>query len=111
MDNSHIVVLITAPSMDAAKEISALLLERQLAACINIIPQVLSIYIWEGEIHEDAEFLLIVKTRQEVFANQLISAVKTIHPYDVPEIIALPIIAGEKDYLGWIDEVTSITKE
>jgi periplasmic divalent cation tolerance protein len=111
MDDSHIVVLITAPSMEVAKETSASLLESRLAACVNIVPQVLSIYKWEGEIHEDTEVLLIVKTRREVFADQLISAVKSTHPYDVPEIIALPIIAGAKDYLNWIDEVVPISLE
>ncbi|HEX9028846.1 MAG TPA: divalent-cation tolerance protein CutA, partial [Anaerolineales bacterium] len=82
------------------------LLEQKLAACVNILPQLRSLYIWQGQIHDDEEAMLLVKTRAELFETQLIPAVKMVHPYEVPEIIALPVQAGSKDYLDWIDAVT-----
>jgi periplasmic divalent cation tolerance protein len=76
------------------------------AACVNVMTPVTSLYTWEGEINRDEEMLLIVKSRADLFEEDLIPAVKAVHPYDVPEIIALPIIMGSEDYLGWIKDVT-----
>ena len=104
-----IVVLITAPSKEVGKQIARALLEKELAACVNIISSIDSIYTWEGKICNDEEVLLVVKSRVELFENQLVPAVQAIHPYRVPEIIALPIKMGAKSYLDWIEAVTKRT--
>jgi len=106
MEQPFIVVLITVPSRETGQEIANVLLERKLAACVNIISPITSIYTWEGQAPTDQEALLIVKTRLDLFEEQLIPAVQAVHPYEVPEIIALPILMGSKRYLDWINEVT-----
>jgi len=104
-----IVVLITAPSKEVGKQIARALLEQELAACVNIISSIDSLYTWEGKICDDEEVLLVVKSRAELFEDQLVPAVQVIHPYQVPEIIALPIKMGAKSYLDWIEAVTKRT--
>ncbi len=99
----QITVLITAGSMEEGRKIANALVEEGLAACVNIVPQVSSIYRWKGEIREDQEVLLIAKSRKEIF-ERLASRVKELHSYDVPETIALPIAAGDEDYLSWINK-------
>jgi periplasmic divalent cation tolerance protein len=106
MTNTYIIILITVPSKEVGEEIAQKLLEDKLAACVNILPAIDSHYIWKGEICNDEELLLIVKSRFELFKTEIIPAVKSLHPYEVPEIIALPIIAGNLEYLDWIWEVT-----
>ena len=81
-------------------------MEEKLAACCNIMKGVTSIYVWEGEIEETTECMIIVKTRRERF-NQLVEEVKKMHSYVLPEIVAVPITKGLKGYLSWIDESTS----
>ena len=103
-----IVVLVTAPSEDMGKQIAGALLKKKLAACVNIIAPINSLYVWRGETCDDEEVLLIIKSRAELFENKIIPAVKAIHPYDVPEIIALPVLLGDKDYLDWIEMETTI---
>jgi len=102
--NVYLVALVTVPSTDVGRDVARALLDRKLAACVNIVPSISSFYTWEGEICVDEELLLIVKTTESAF-DELASTVKDIHPYDVPEIIALPLAAGTKDYLDWIQEV------
>ncbi|PIP40007.1 hypothetical protein CO110_04605 [Candidatus Desantisbacteria bacterium CG_4_9_14_3_um_filter_40_11] len=97
-----VIVLITAPQAEA-KELARILVGEKLAACANIIDTVSSIYWWEGKIQDDTEGLLILKTRNDM-VDTLIARTKQIHSYAVPEIIALPIIRGNQDYLNWIDE-------
>jgi len=106
MDFKHIVVLITVPSKEVGEEVANALLEQNLAACVNIVAPIRSLYTWEDKICDDEEMLLIAKSRAELFENQLVPAVQAIHPYEVPEIIALPILMGSKSYLDWIDEST-----
>ena len=106
MDFKHIVVMITVPSKEVGEQIANALLEQNLAACVNIISPIRSLYMWEGKICDDEELLLIVKSRAELFEDQLVPAVQAAHPYDVPEIIALPILMGSKSYLDWIDGST-----
>ena len=105
MDEKHLVVYITTPDMQTGEEIAGALIERKLAACVNLIP-VQSIYRWEGEVTRDAEVLLVVKTRADLFEAQLVPAVEELHPYQVPEIIALPIVRAAAGYLAWIDKET-----
>ncbi len=102
-----IIVLITVPSVEMGKHIARELLERKLAACVNVVSPICSLYTWQGEIHEDEEALLIVKTRASLFEEGLVPAVTALHPYQVPEIIATPITKGLQNYLGWISQSTS----
>lgn len=105
IQTEEIVVIITAPSEDLAVTIARALVETRLAACANIIKGVRSIYSWQGSIEDEPEVLMIVKTRRELF-DLLKSKVKELHSYEVPEIIALPIIAGSDDYLKWLRDST-----
>jgi periplasmic divalent cation tolerance protein len=99
------VVFITCPDIEEGKKIADLLLKDRLAACVNIIPNVSSKFWWEGKIQEAEEVLLIVKTKKSVL-KKLIKKVKETHSYSLPEIIALPIVGGSKDFIRWIDEET-----
>lgn len=101
---NHVVVLVTAPSEEVGREIANALLEKKLAACVNIAAPISSLYMWEGRMADDEEVLLVIKTTGAVFESKLVPAIEAIHPYDVPEIIALPIVMGNRDYLAWIDE-------
>ena len=103
MDRSnYIVAFITTATADEAKTISQTLLDQRLAACINIVPRVNSQFWWQGKIDSAQENLLIVKTKASRL-DEIIKLVKGLHSYDVPEIIALPIIGGNQDYLEWIE--------
>jgi len=103
----YIVVFITYPYDEGnkEKELARKLVENKLAACVNIVKEINSIYFWQGKIEDDRESLLIVKTKKSLF-EELKNFVKENHPYCVPEIIAMPIILGNEDYLNWIDEST-----
>ena len=105
MEYSHIVVFITIDSRENAQIISNKLLTERKAACVNIIPKVESHYWCQGKIESANELLLIVKTRA-LLIDELVKLVKENHPYTVPEIIALPIIGGNQDYLNWIEKET-----
>jgi periplasmic divalent cation tolerance protein len=107
MQGKPILVLITVPSVQVGRQIARRLLEDRLAACVNIVPGMNSLYIWQGAINDDAEALLIVKSRADLFEARLVPAVCSLHPYQVPEIIAVPIQLGLQSYLDWIDEVTA----
>ncbi len=107
MDFKHLVVFVTAPSHESAEQIAAPLLEKRLAACVNIVPGVRSHYLWQGKIAHDDEVLLVIKTHQARF-SALEAEIKAVHPYEVPEIIALPIVAGSADYLAWIDDSVGV---
>jgi len=104
-DNKEVVVFITVPNEDDGAAIAKALVESRLAACVNIVRNIRSIYLWQGNIEDDSEVLMIAKTRRKLF-NALESRVKELHSYDVPEIIALPIVAGSKDYLKWLKDST-----
>jgi periplasmic divalent cation tolerance protein len=103
--NEHIVTLCTVPDQATARQIAGDLLTRRLAACVNVSGAVESHYWWEGKIQRDEEFVLIIKTRKNLFST-LAEAVRRMHPYDVPEVIALPIMTGSPAYLQWIDTET-----
>ncbi|HSO27004.1 MAG TPA: divalent-cation tolerance protein CutA [Anaerolineales bacterium] len=101
MEEEYLVVFVTAPSEEVARQIAAQVVGEKLAACANILPAIQSLYWWEGKVQEDKEVLLIFKT-QKLRMSGLETVVKQIHPYDVPEIIALPVAAGSQAYLDWI---------
>ena len=96
-----IVVLVTCSSMEEAEKIGNSLVEKKLAACVNVVPEIKSIFYWKGKISREKEILLIAKSRMELFES-IQSKVKELHSYEVPQIIALPIEAGSEKYLGWI---------
>ncbi len=99
----YVVIFITTPNVIEARKISKTLVEEKLAACCNIVEKVNSIYFWQGNIEDDFESLIIIKTKKNIFP-ELVKRVKELHKYTVPEIIALPIIEGSDSYLNWIDE-------
>lgn len=99
------VVLVTAPTPDRAAEIARALVEERLAACGNVVPGLRSIYRWEGKVQDDAEALLLLKTTRDRF-EALRERILALHPYDVPEVIALPVEAGSAPYLAWLASET-----
>ncbi len=104
--SDFIAVLVTAPNEDEAAEIATTIVGERLAACANIIRNVRSIYRWEGEVQDDPEVLMVIKTRSVLF-DKLEARVRELHSYEVPEIIALDITRGSEPYLGWIGHSTS----
>lgn len=100
-----LVVLCTCPNETSATEIATALLAAELAACVNCVAGIRSMYRWNGQLRVDTEVLLVIKTRAARYAA-LEQAIRAQHPYDVPEIIALPVVAGANDYLGWISQAT-----
>ncbi|MBM4327016.1 MAG: divalent-cation tolerance protein CutA [Deltaproteobacteria bacterium] len=102
---SYIVCLVTIDDPAKAAEIARFLVEEKLVACVHIVPEIRSIYFWDGRVCDETERLMIMKTRLELFPR-LQDAVKKLHPYQLPEIIALPIAQGLPAYLAWIDDCT-----
>ncbi len=103
MESEYLVVLITAPDVDTGQRLGRLLVEQRLAACVNLLPGIRSFYRWDGALQEDAEVLLIAKTQRERF-ERMKQVAGSVHPYQVPEIIALPLVAGSEAYLRWVEE-------
>ena len=101
----YIIVLTTTPSIKVARQIARALVTKRLAACVNIIPHIQSIYRWKKKLCDETEVLLLIKTRKSLY-NKLQTTLKSLHPYEVPEIISLDITRGSKDYLDWIVETT-----
>ncbi|RDX95113.1 Protein CutA, chloroplastic, partial [Mucuna pruriens] len=100
-----IVVYVTVPNKEAGKKLAESIVKEKLAACVNRVPGIESVYQWEGKIQTDSEELLIIKTRQSLL-EALTEHVKANHEYDVPEVISLPITGGNLKYLEWIKEST-----
>jgi len=98
---ADIVLFITTANAEEAQRIAGVLVKERKAACVNIVPRISSLFWWQDEVESAQESLLIVKSRASVL-NQIVDLVKQHHSYDVPEIIALPIIGGNPDYLDWI---------
>ncbi len=101
-----VIVFVTASSVEEAKAIAREVVRDKLVACVNIVDKIHSIYWWMGRVEESSESLLVMKTRIELL-DKLVKKIKSLHSYQVPEIIAVPIIAGYKEYLDWIKESTS----
>ena len=101
--SDRVVAFSTVGRAEDAERIARALVERRLAACVNVLPGVVSVYRWEGEVCRSEELLLIVKTRTERL-GALREALVELHPYDLPELVALPIESGHTPYLAWLDE-------
>ena len=99
----YIVILITTATAEEAQRVSRALLKQKKVACVNIVPRVSSFFWWQDKLDSAKESLLIVKTRASLL-NEIVALVKDIHSYDVPEVIALPILGGNPDYLKLIGE-------
>ena len=105
MINEYIQVFTTVEKREDADRIASAVVHERAAACAQIVGPIRSIYWWKGKVEEADEWLCMMKTRKDLF-SALEKEIKKVHPYDVPEIIALPIVAGAKSYLEWIEEET-----
>jgi periplasmic divalent cation tolerance protein len=105
MSNARIV-LTTAGSPDEARKLAHALVERRLAACVNIVPQIESVYRWQGKVETATEWLLVIKTQAGCF-ERVRDAVKELHSYDLPECVMLEVAAGSSEYLQWIADNTT----
>jgi periplasmic divalent cation tolerance protein len=104
--SERVVVLSTVASFEDAERVARALVERRLAACVNVVPGVVSIYRWKGAVQRDSEWLLVAKTRAERLPA-LKEALTDLHPYDVPEAVALDIRDGLAPYLAWLDDAVA----
>jgi len=102
LEFEYLVVYCTCPDQQTAEAIANHLVAEQLAACVNIMPALTSVYRWQGQIEQSVEAMLMIKTRADGYPA-LEQRIKDQHPYEVPEIIALPVVRGISDYLAWID--------
>ena len=101
-----IVVLTTCDSEQQAIELARALVEQRVAACVNILPGARSVYRWKDEIEDAAEWLLVIKSRRDLFPT-LRAAVEKLHTYEIPELIAMPLVEGSEPYLAWLDRELS----
>lgn len=100
--NVYLQVITTAGTKDDACRIARSLVEQRLAGCVQIVGPITSTYWWEDEINEDEEYMCLIKTRQNLFTT-VEAAIKAVHPYDTPEILAMPVTAGSQNYLDWLN--------
>lgn len=98
-----VIVLTTAGSEAEANKIARILIERKLAACVNIVPKMQSVYRWNGKIESAEEFLLLIKTGGQLF-NRVQTAIRELHSYELPECIAIPVRQGSTEYLTWLEK-------
>jgi len=98
-----IIVMTTTETREDAEKIASFLLENKMAACVQIFP-VTSKYWWKGNLNISEEFLCLIKTKEELY-EEIEQSIKEIHPYETPEITAVPVLKGSKEYLAWLDEV------
>lgn len=107
VDQGALVVLVTASSQEEALLIGRSVVQKKLAACVTVVPNVASIFEWEGTVCEEREWLLVLKSHTDAY-DALESEVKALHSYEVPEVIALSVTAGSSEYLAWIKAVTHV---
>ncbi len=110
MSTHYRLILCTCPDRDTALRLAEALVEERLAACVNLLPGLTSVYRWEGRIQHDSEVLLLIKT-VEARVEPLTDRLRLLHPYEVPEIIALPIVSGSSDYLNWVSECVNAVEQ
>jgi periplasmic divalent cation tolerance protein len=103
MSTTALIVLCTCPDQQTAEHLASALVERQLAACVNILPGIRSFYRWEGRLQQDDEIQLVIKASQKTWPR-LEQFIQQQHPYEVPEILAIPVTAGLPDYLKWLED-------
>lgn len=103
--NDALVVLTTVERAEDGVRLARLLVEQELAGCVQMLPPMTSVYRWQGQVEEASEVLLLIKTTRAVY-DQLEAALKQNHPYETPEIIALPVAAGSAEYLNWLSAAT-----
>lgn len=103
--SEKIIVFSNCGSHEEARRVARALVDTRVCACVNIIPGIQSIYRWQGSIQEEAEWMLIIKTTRELF-DRLSAELRKNHSYEIPEVIAIPIVEGNPDYLKWIDRET-----
>lgn len=100
-NRQYLVIINTCPDKETATRVANALIHKRLAACVNILPGLTSVYHWRGQIETGEEFLLLIKTTQAAYGD-VQAAIREIHPYELPEIVAVPIVAGLDAYLSWI---------
>ena len=99
------IVITNVPSREAALDIARMLIERRLAACVNVLAECTSVYRWQGKLETAREIPLLIKTRAEIY-DEVEAAVRSLHPYELPEILAVPVERGLPDYLEWVNTET-----
>tara|TARA_Y100000034_G_scaffold83927_1_gene100530 strand:- start:264 stop:584 length:321 start_codon:yes stop_codon:yes gene_type:complete len=106
MTSDYKIVLTTCETKHDARKLAAILVEKKLAACVNILPEVESVYVWQGKVEQQTESKLFIKTNVQ-HLEELMACIKCHHSYDVPEIQVLDVSTGNPDYFNWINEVLS----
>ena len=106
-ESETLLVLTTLPEREAALKLARAIVDKRLAACVNILSGCTSVYRWEDNVEHAEEVPLLIKTRASRYA-ELEAAIRSLHPYELPEIIAVPVVQGLADYLGWVAEETAI---
>ena len=102
---SALIVFSNAPDRAVAQKIAHALVEQKLAACVNILAECSSVYRWQGKIETAGEVPLLIKTRADIFA-EVEALIKKLHPYELPEIVAVPVVHGSREYFDWINAAT-----
>jgi periplasmic divalent cation tolerance protein len=106
IENNYLVVFCSCPDVASAGQLADTLVAERLAACVTRLPGATSVYRWDGAVQRDAEVLLIIKTTAGRLAN-LTARIEVLHPYEVPEVIAIPVAGGSERYLGWVGQTVS----
>jgi periplasmic divalent cation tolerance protein len=106
-ENDTLLVFTNLPDRDAALGLARALVERRLAACVNVLGGCTSVYRWQGDVEEAAEVPVLLKTRAARYP-ELEAAIRELHPYELPEIVAVPVVRGLPEYLDWVAEETAI---
>jgi periplasmic divalent cation tolerance protein len=107
-NDKPVFIYSTFPTMETAESVGGALVDQALAACVNILPGMISIYYWQGEPHRESEVVMIIKTQAKL-ADRVIAEARKLHPYTNPALVVLPVAGGSADFLDWIREQTSRT--